>query len=146
MDDEQFRSAKAALDAPICAYEKALQHGYFSCQYAKATQIGERQALSCQHVPAHGRCQQFIASTFAVSGFAMGRRAMPVHLPFAQTMKVQVGGLLGLAALLDNDARDVANLLVVAETQAAEIDFSALMPAVSAFELPRRRGSGRKTE
>ena len=48
MDDEQYRQTHDAIDLPPCVYEKALQHGYFVCQYAQNIALGEREALRCQ--------------------------------------------------------------------------------------------------
>ena len=96
MDDEQYRQVREAIDRPHCRYEKAIQYGYFQCQWLQRIALGEREALHCTRQSAFEVCDEFHSLTLKHSGFALGTTRMPVHLSFNQAMKVQIGGLRGV--------------------------------------------------
>ncbi len=145
MDDEQYRRAKDALDRPVCVFEIGLQLDYFSCEHSTAIQMGERQALCCNHSNSHKRCRTFIGLALQNSGFAIGRSQSPAHLPFKQAVQVQIGSIKGLQALFDLcNYTSVNQILIQSEgknTSLSEINFSKIVPSISSFSLPARRRS-----
>ena len=156
MDEEQFRRLKRSATPIECPFEKTIQQRRYRCTLADRLNIGEREAVSCSVKDAAGRCRAFLGrlrdtSGFAMAGFAMGGKDLPVVLPYARAMQIQLGGLAGLAAALgdspaadraaEQDADpvrrqppvDIAALLEDAEERYGEVDdfpFSEIMRAL----------------
>ena len=99
MDDEQYHQARSAIEQPHCCYEKAIQHGYFRCQWQRSVALGERESLHCTRPTAFADCETFYSMTLKQSGFALGTARMPMHLSFNRAMKVQIGGLHGVIGM-----------------------------------------------
>ena len=154
MDDEQYRQTRAAIPQSRCLYEKAIQYGYFQCQWHKRIALGERESLHCTRRLAFEVCEEFHALCLKHSGFALGATKMPVHLSFNQAMKVQIGGVRGAIHLsgksiiepdrkLALERQDVADELAQLKAHCGgtfeSINFSKLMPQISGFSLRKRR-------
>ncbi len=154
MDDEQYRQAREAISQPRCCYEKAIQHGYFGCQWHRRVALGERESLHCTRQVAYTDCDTFHSLTLKQSGFALGSPRMPVHLSFNQAMKVQIGGLRGVIVLagkpvmepgrtsmpeLHDISDELAQLKERNNGSFESVDFSGIMPQISGFSARRRR-------
>ncbi len=154
MDDEQYRQTRAAISQPRCRYEKAIQYGYFQCQWHQRIALGERESLHCTRQSAFEICDEFHSLTLKHSGFALGTARMPVHLSFNQAMKVQIGGLRGVIeqagkTIVEPEIQPSAQLQDVAEELEQlkariggafeNMDFSEIMPHISSFSLRKRR-------
>ena len=154
MDDEQYRQARSAIEQPRCCYEKAIQHGYFRCQWHQRVTLGERESLHCVRQAAFADCDNFRAMTLKQSGFALGTARMPMHLSFNQAMKVQIGGLQGvielggkpliepgrqLKATLQDISDELAQLKERLGGSFDNMDFSEIMPQISGFSVRKRR-------
>ncbi len=149
MDDEQYRQLKDGLESPPCVYEKALLQGYFVCRYSQSIRMGEREAIRCSNGRYEQRCLQVFQAIAQRSGFAVGQAVLPAHLPFAQAMKVQIGGLQGLSAAYAAQQKDVAALMdsVISQLSAQKadvfstLDYATIVKCVAYFSLPRRKHS-----
>lgn len=154
MDDEQYRQAREAIEQPRCRYEKAIQYGYFQCQWHKRFALGERESLHCTRQSAFKVCDEFYTLTLSYSGFALGTARMPMHLSFNQAMKVQIGGLRGVmsqaakpviepvrksATLTQDVADELEQLKKRVDGSFRNMDFSEIMPYISEFNLRKRR-------
>ena len=154
MDDEQYRQAREAIEQPRCRYEKAIQYGYFQCQWHQRFALGERESLHCTQPSAFKLCDEFHTLTLSHSGFALGTAKMPMHLSFNQAMKVQIGGLRGVmhqagkpviepemksATQLQDVADELEQLKVRVEGEFGNMDFSEITPYISEFSLRKRR-------
>ena len=143
MDDEQYRQTRDAIDAPPCLYEKALQYGYYTCQFSRNITLGEREAVHCQSRTAYANCEHYYALTLEKSGFALGTRQLPAHLTFNNAMKVQIGGMQGAMrlsrkALSTQDIADCLEYLKVMTPNFEQLDFSEIVPFIQAFSLRKR--------
>ena len=159
MDEEHYRAARDSVSQPRCVYELALQHGQFVCPNKRVMQLGEREALYCTDTSARADCQCFYALCLSHSGFALGDAQLPMHLSFNKTVKVQMGGLQGVAALLalgeDLPAHnvtqgllDVTGLLSQLKQHAGAfeaIDFSQIMPFINHFNLRKGRSRNKSS-
>ncbi len=157
MDDEQYRQTRDAINSPPCLYGKAVQYGYFSCQYACNITLGEREARHCESAEGHANCKEYFQLTLMKSGFALGKTQLPAHLTFNKAMQVQIGGLQGAMTLsgasdskdpakntaLVVDIADCFSVLKATTPDFTQLDFSRIVPFIQKFSLRKRSGVGR---
>lgn len=101
-DEDAFRLRRqAALDHP-CPFERALLARCAACSRARTVLLAEREAIGCDAQAASERCHDFRDRLRAASRFAL--RADPsAPWPFSKEIRLQCGGLIGLAVALDED-------------------------------------------
>ncbi|MCG6873099.1 MAG: hypothetical protein LJE84_12485 [Gammaproteobacteria bacterium] len=117
MDEDAYRSAYAQHNPQPCVFEKATLSGRCACRYGQRLLLAQREAQACQNSDARGHCVRWLEMLREPCRFALGLTGTAA-LPHAKEIKVQVGGLRGLRALLAGDEEpgvdpvaDVAALL-----------------------------------
>jgi len=146
VDETAFHQARGEINRLPCVFERALLARHADCELAARHQIAERETVACAEAAAHAACAEMSALLREKSAFALGLTATQGILPHAMVMKIQCGGLDGLAALLDADARvaDVRSLVVMAQQRYGELaalPFSEIVQGMAAWK-PRRRHAG----
>jgi hypothetical protein len=143
VDHDAFRDARRAINPHPCPFEKALLAGCCACSLAVRLNISERETVACSAESARDVCAALRNLLRQNSLFAL--KIPPGEpIPHAREMKVMCGGLRGLqqATLAADEVGDVRTLVLAAVAKFGSLDalpFSQLMPAVSAFEVRRRR-------
>ena len=143
MDESTFDEARRRLNPYPCVFEKALLAGCCACSLALRYGISERETVACTSETGRKRCAALRALLRQNSLFAL--KCTPgAPLPHAKEMKAMCGGLLGLQRLLEpaGEVSDVFELVEEAIDRFGSLDalpYSAIMPAVAAFELRRRK-------
>lgn len=95
MDETEFRDAYHHLNQSRCAYEKAIMSGRCVCRFSQKMNIAEREAVTCQNGLMQGWCNETLQRLTEKARFSL-RAQMTQVLTHAQSMKVQVGGILGV--------------------------------------------------
>jgi hypothetical protein len=131
-----------------CPFRQALLPGDFGCRHAEVVTRREGPDIACHAPETHGLCGEVLARLKAVGLPALGHTDDLTELPHGVAMKVQMGGLLGLQQLLDPGASgsiavaDVGSLVEAAVARYGDpsaVPYAELVPAMSAFQLKRRR-------
>jgi hypothetical protein len=146
MDDPTDRAMRGAIGHAPCVFEKALLASASICAYARFRTLGERQLATCNLPAARIDCAAFAGSIRERSAFALRLRPAGKQLPHAVGMKLQCGGLAGLAAALGATDTDVHRLLVAARGRWGslfDLPWSDIVAAVANWQI-RRRHRGRK--
>ncbi|GAB4167379.1 MAG: hypothetical protein OHK0026_13320 [Rhodocyclaceae bacterium] len=144
MDESAFREARRALERHPCAFAKPLLAGHCRCSCARPHALAERESISCRSAAASAACARFRALLRDNAGFALRLAPGERVLSHAKQMKLECGGLTGLALALDREGgvADVCDLVEAAGVLFGGIEsapYSEIMRAVAAF-APRRRG------
>jgi len=103
VDNEIFRSTYNAINERWCPYEKGILTNNCRCARAKRFCIAEREGVQCTSDAAQARCITLLETLRGQARFALKTTGSQAALPHSKAMRVQVGGLRGLAAALDPD-------------------------------------------
>lgn len=127
-------------EAP-CAFAKALLARCADCPLARRIAIAESESVTCACAEAAARCVALRDRLRAVTAFAL-RAPEGVALAHAAQLRLQCGGLAGLAAAIGGSSGDVAALAAKAlGTEGAEKPFpaDAIVRAVQGWSVRRSR-------
>ena len=147
MEENEFRKTYEEIRELPCAFEKAVLNRQCDCSKVERFNLGEREGVTCSAWTAQQNCATLLGLLRQSARFALHATALPGPLPHARELKVQVGGLRGLQALVDpsrstgTEVRDVHALVTALQARFGTLDhipFETVMRAVAAFEVRRR--------
>ncbi len=147
LDENAYRQTYAQVNPLQCAFERALLRRCCGCEQVIRRNIAEREAAGCSDPAAQAQCAALKARLRHAAAFVLKLTDPEAPLPHAKELKLQCGGLLGLARLMDaGETTGVPN--VYASVTAAVAKFGSLdtlpyqeiLPSVRGYE-PRRRGA-----
>ncbi|MCB1878314.1 MAG: hypothetical protein KDH88_20245 [Chromatiales bacterium] len=145
MDDKEFKKTLNKVNALPCVFEKAILALHGRCSFAVRRYIGEREAVGCGSEAAQNLCLAWLSLLRDKAAFALGESHSSGKLAHAKAMKLQVGGLRGLNALINEDqgpVEDIHALIHAAhkEYQGLEqVPYSRLMPVIQSFQGRQKR-------
>ena len=147
MDEAAYRTARTAVAGPGCVFARALLARRCDCRLAQRHALAEREAVGCRSAAARTDCATLLGMLRERSAFALKGRPGDAPLPHALAMRLQCGGLAGLAQAVDaGDARDVHALVAAAQSRYGEfssLPWQDVVAAVTAWQGRPRRGAGR---
>ena len=97
MDEDQFKQTLERLNQCPCPFEKAILSSRCGCAHSQRLNIAEREMATCISTTAQARCVVFLDQLYPKARFALKQASLEGPQPHARAMKVQCGGLLGLA-------------------------------------------------
>ncbi len=143
MDQDAFRETYHDVNQRACIFERAVLTNQCTCIKADRFCIAEREGVACTSSEGNQRCNSLITLLREQARFALrSSTSNEDALPYGKAMRVQVGGLRGLQAVLDgvssasNPAPEVFSLVALALERfgnLAEIPFSTIMPHISSY-------------
>lgn len=92
------------MDAATCPFEKAILSVRCTCELSTRRVVAERMNAGCQDAEAARQCRELLAALYQRSRFTLKETGPVESLPFGKKMKVMVGGLSGLQAVMDLSA------------------------------------------
>ncbi|MCG6897061.1 MAG: hypothetical protein LJE61_07095 [Thiocapsa sp.] len=147
MDNDAFRRTYREINERYCAYEKGILTNHCGCSQAKKFCIAEREGVHCTSDEAQQTCIVLLDLLGQQARFALKAHSPGSALPHTKAMRLQVGGLRGIAAALDPDApvpdyvQDVHATLLAAIARFGglqNLPFSRVIREIAAY-APRRR-------
>lgn len=148
MDETEYKALYDAVNTERCVFEKAMLTRRFGCDKVVRINIAEREAVGCSSVAALGVCEQLLKQLRQSAAFALKTAGGGGRLPHAKEIKVQCGGLLGLAAVLQASdptaptANNVYGLInaAIAEFQSLErIPYGEIVRSIAHFQGRKKR-------
>ncbi len=148
MDSEAFRNTYKEINVQDCVFAKAILTRQAACRRAEWFCIAEREGVRCLDAEARARCLELTATLRRQARFALKARRDPGELAYAQGMRVQMGGLRGIAEALESGTRadglveDIDDLVEKALGRFGTIDrlpFARIMRHIAAYRGRRRR-------
>ncbi|EGV31395.1 hypothetical protein ThidrDRAFT_2017 [Thiorhodococcus drewsii AZ1] len=147
MDDDAFRDTYRALDQRVCAFEKSLLTRQASCSLAERFCIAEREGVHCSSETAQDSCRDLLERLHQEARFLTRSTAPAGSRPHRLVLRVQVGGLRGIASVLNEDVsedpapkppfiEDVKATLDAARARFGGLDrlpFSIIMRQIAAY-------------
>jgi hypothetical protein len=112
MEENEYRDIYHQVNDHRCIFEKSILTRQTMCQHAHRFCLADREGVSCHHDTGHARCKQLLEHMRNKATFALKLTRIDGPLPHTKEIKVQTGGLLGLAAILadDNLIQNVTNI------------------------------------
>lgn len=151
MEEDEYRSTYRTVNERRCVLEKALNSRKVTCSCARRILLADREAVGCKSDAAQQRCRTLLNILRDNARFALQMTHIGGPLPHNKEIKVQVGGMLGLQALLHPEraasetAADVFGLLNTAQARFGRLEqlpYQDIVKHVSRFQ-PRTRHSER---
>ena len=149
MDEDAFRDTYHRVNATRCVFEKALNSRQCRCHLARHFILAGRDGFGCRASAHQARCREFLDTLRQRARFALGVTRADQPLPHAREIRVQNGGLRGLAALLDEAAAagaeppDIATTIDHALARYGSVEslpYGELVKSILRYEArPRRR-------
>lgn len=154
VEEDQYRATYNELTEVRCVFEKALTNNHARCSQANHFWLADREGYACKCVECSQTCSEMLTKLREKSLFSLKLRQVDGPLPHNMDIRVQVGGLRGLARLQAEDPAsdpgadsgaqvgDVHRLVRAAEDKYGAIEdlpFSEIMKSVVQFEGRRRR-------
>lgn len=147
MDEAAFRAARPVVTGDGCVFERALLARCVGCGLAVPHALAERETIGCSSLAARARCDEYMRILRERMAFALKRPPTSPALPHALAMRLECGGLAGLAhALGAADASDVHGLLAAADRcygGIADVPWPTVTTAVATWQGRRRYGPPR---
>ena len=155
MDQDAFRETYRDVNERACVFERAVLTNQCTCSRADRFCIAEREGVACNSAEGNRRCEQLVSLLREHARFALRAATgeTPGRLPYGKAMRVQVGGLRGLRAIVDTNETDPADLpevfslveRAVATFGALDaLPFSEIMPYIASYR-GRSRSRRRRT-
>jgi len=144
MDQDAFRETYRDVNERACIFERAVLTNQCTCSEADRFCIAEREGVACNSREGNRRCEQLVSLLREHARFAL-RAATEENrdpLPYGKAMRVQVGGLRGLRAIVDGtdtepaELPEVFSLVERAMAKFGDLDalpFSEIMPHIAGY-------------
>lgn len=144
MDQDAFRQTYREINERFCAFEKGVLTNQCECSQAERFCIAEREGVHCNSDHGQQRCLTLLALLREHARFTLRTnnedRAL---LPHGKAIRIQVGGMRGLQAVLEPDQAvpdkidDIYTRIAQAEQLFGSLDalpFSQIMPQIAAYK------------
>jgi hypothetical protein len=142
MDNHVFRETYNEINERYCPFEKSILTNQCACSRAERFCIAEREGVHCKADEAQARCVALLDLLRAQARFALRTTDGRSALPHAKAMRVQVGGLRGLQALLHPEAevpRTIDDIDAIVEAAIArfgrleDVPFQVIVQQITAY-------------
>ena len=101
MEEDEYKSSYNELASVRCVFEKALTSHKAACNLSNHFCLADREGYSCEDSTSSLKCRQFLELLRENSLFSLKLKELNGPLPHNMEIRVQVGGVSGLAKVLD---------------------------------------------
>ncbi|MFN2309234.1 MAG: hypothetical protein ABR553_05795 [Gammaproteobacteria bacterium] len=149
MEEDEYRATYRTVNERRCVLEKALNTRKIACSHAERFYLADREGVGCKSDAAQQRCQDLLTRLREGARFSLQMTHIGGPLPHNKEIKVQVGGLLGLQALVypervdSDEVADVFGLLNDAATRYAtpeHFPWQDIVRRITRYKSRTRRG------
>lgn len=141
-DENAYRETYREVNPLQCVFERGVLRRCVDCSLAVRRNIAEREAVGCRQEEAHARCAAFKTALRHAAMFVLKIAHPDDPMPFVKELKLQCGGLRGLATTLgQGEVADVAGMLATAVARFGRVEalpYASFLGDIRSFE-PRAR-------
>ncbi len=105
MEEDEYKSTYNELASVRCVFEKALVNHQadhqVTCRLSRHFCLADREGYACSNVESSKKCTEVLEKLRKNSIFVLKLHEIKGPLPHNMEIRVQVGGLTGLAKLMD---------------------------------------------
>ncbi len=150
MEEDEYKSTYSELTSVPCVFEKALTNHRLKCSLSNHFCLADREGYSCENFESSAKCNELLQRLRKNSAFALKIRDIDSALPHNMEIRVQVGGVTGLAKLVNKNSKveqlssldDIHGVLNQVIEQFGSLDklpYSEIIQSVVQFQGRRRR-------
>lgn len=145
MDEKEYRSTYQTVNPIHCVFEKAINSRVCNCSKSSRFNLADREGVSCSSNLAQKRCMQVLQALRQNSRFALRLTLTNDKLPHNAEIKIQNGGIKGIAKQLNSTeimVNDIYTLIDTAVEQYKSIEtfpYQDIVREISAYQGRRRR-------
>ncbi len=150
MEEGEYKSTYNKLAAVRCVFEKALTGNHAKCALAQHFWLADREGYSCKSAEESSKCGEILENLRKNSAFVLKLHDVSGPLPHNMEIRVQAGGVKGLALLVEEktaadgqlaaaDINGIVSKAVEKFGSAESLPFSEIMQSVMQFKGRRRR-------
>ena len=148
MDEVEYRDLYHNVNQRRCIFEKAILTRRFGCSKLVKINIADREAAACSEGLAQKNCQELLSLFRKNATFAIHTTGSKQPLPHAKEIKVQCGGLTGLAHTLSPEdeipdgVADIHACIELAKHTFSSLDdfpFNDIVKVISHYEGRKKR-------
>ena len=143
MDETEYRSAYQKINPVRCVFEKAINSRNCNCSKSTRFNLADREGVSCKDAKAQQVCTSLIECLRTNARFVFSLSSIDSQLPHNAEIKTQVGGIRGLANLIDKaDVNDIFQTLSSAIDKHGSIDsfpYNQIVQEISSCQIRRKR-------
>jgi len=146
MEEDEYKSTYSELASVRCVYEKALTNHQAKCDLSRHFCLADREGYSCEDAGASLKCSKLLEKLREKSIFVLKVHDIDGPLPHNMEIRVQVGGVRGLAKLINVDIIDkVDNIHRVLDEvinkfgSLDSLPYSEIIQSIEQFQGRRRR-------
>lgn len=149
MYNDAFRDTYRAVNERFCPYEKTILTGNGGCSLARKFCIAEREGVQCDSAQAQADCLALLETLRRQARFALKSTDTHSALPHNKAMRIQVGGLRGLCAVLEPDIavpsyiEDISASVAASIRQFGTLDalpYSLILREIAHYQPRKRQG------
>ena len=146
MEEDEYKSTYSELATVRCVFEKALTNHQAKCDLSRHFCLADREGYSCEDAESSLKCRKLLEKLREKSIFVLKLRDIDGPLPHNMEIRVQVGGIRGLAKLINTDIVDkVDNIHLVLDEvinkfgSLDSLPYSEIIQSIEQFQGRRRR-------
>lgn len=142
-DEDAFGDAVGSIGSDACPFGQAIHAGCAACPLADRVLVAERELMTCRSPADRDRCIDLHEAIRRRSPFALGLARLPDRMTHAQELRIQCGGVAGIAGALQGSHEDVRALSRAASQRDGGLDalpWPVVMQSIAAFVTRRKRG------
>ncbi len=146
MEEDEYKSTYSELASVRCVFEKALTNHQAKCDLSRHFCLADREGYSCEDAGASLKCSKLLEKLREKSIFVLKLHDIDGPLPHNMEIRVQVGGVRGLAKLINVDIIDkVDNIHRVLDEvinkfgSLDSLPYSEIIQSIEQFQGRRRR-------
>ena len=151
MEEDEYKATYNELAAVRCVFEKTLLNHQAKCALSRHFCLADREGYSCENVPSADKCRNFLEKLREKSIFVLKMHEINGPLPHNMEIRVQAGGLMGVAKLVDVKTEgqlkkpvidDINRILNMAKKEYGLLEnlpYSEIIQSVVQFQGRRRR-------
>jgi len=154
MEENEYKAAYNDLTTIRCVFEKALTNHQAKCKLSQHFCLADREGYACEDLASSIKCREYLEKIRKNSLFVLKIREAKSTLPHNMEIRVQAGGLVGLAkqvvATTDNSpaplvVTDINQVIKQALSTFGSLDtlpYSQIIQSVVQFQGRKRRRRG----
>jgi hypothetical protein len=162
VEENEYRETYEGVNALPCVFQRGMLARCCDCSQARRLYLAEREAVACNAQGTHIDCATLLDLLHDKARFVLQQSRVDAPLPHAKELRVQCGGLSGVAATLASAAQptdrepeqpaqppsvdDVQSLVREARRQYGQLrqlPLQDIIQTIARFQSRRRRRADR---
>ncbi len=151
MEEDEYKLSYDELTPVQCVFEKALTNNHAKCSLSRHFCLADREGYACKSAESSAKCSEILEKLRNNSIFVLKLHEINGPLPHNMEVRVQAGGIKGLARLVEGEAVALSKHAVVGDISAVlykatekfgsldNLPYSEIIQSVVQFQGRQRR-------